>query len=218
VNGAAALIVFDLDGTLVDSRKDIADSVNLVLEACGCRRHSDETIGGMVGDGAAMLIRRAFAAADCEPPPDALERFLRVYNARLLRHTRAYDGIPQVLDRLARRGPVAVLTNKPIEATLEVLNGLDLARFFQGRVLGGDGPHPRKPDPAGLLQLIAEAGVDPASTVMVGDSVIDLRTARAAGAHACIARYGFGYHPGPDDVPAASDRFAERPLDLLEIL
>jgi phosphoglycolate phosphatase len=217
-DGAPRFFVFDLDGTLVDSRRDIADSANRVLEDCGCRPHSEDAIGAMVGDGAAMLMRRAFRAADCAPPADALERFLSVYNGRLLRHTRAYDGVPELLDRLAARAPLAVLTNKPLDATREILNGLDLARFFDGRVLGGDGPHPRKPDPAGLRQLMTRAGAEPPSTLMVGDSVIDLRTARAAGARACIARYGFGYHPDPDDLPMSSDLFLDRALDLLEIL
>jgi phosphoglycolate phosphatase len=210
--------VFDLDGTLVDSRRDIADSANAVLEECGCRPHSEEAIGGMVGDGAALLIRRAFDAAGCPPPVDALERFLRVYNDRLLRHTRLYDGIPQLLESLASRGPLAVLTNKPLDATRTILSGLGLSKYFGDRVLGGDGPHARKPDPSGLLQLVDAAGVDAATTLMVGDSIIDARTARKAGARVCIARYGFGYHPGPDDPQPKSDLFVDRPLDLLGIL
>lgn len=212
------LVVFDLDGTLVDSRRDIADSANAVLEECGCLPHSEEAIGGMVGDGAALLIRRAFEAAGCAAPADALERFLRVYDDRLLRHTRVYDGIPQLLDSLASRGPLAVLTNKPLDATRAILSGLGLADYFGERVLGGDGPHPRKPDPSGLLQLVAAAGVAPATTLMVGDSIVDARTARKAGARVCIARYGFGYHPGPDDTQPEGDLFVDRPLDLLRIL
>jgi phosphoglycolate phosphatase len=213
-----SLFVFDLDGTLVDSRRDIAESANAVLEACGCRPHSEAAIGGMVGDGAAMLVRRAFDAAGCPMPPDAIDRFLEVYNGRLLRYTRPYDGVPELLEALSQRAPLAMLTNKPLEATRTIVSGLGLDRYFDGRILGGDGPHPRKPDPAGLLQLMAARGVDGAGTLMVGDSIIDVRTARAAGARACIARYGFGFHPGPEDAPSGSDLAIDTPLDLLSVL
>ncbi|MGC4083613.1 MAG: HAD-IA family hydrolase [Vicinamibacterales bacterium] len=118
-----------------------------------------------------------------------MQRFLRIYDTRLLRHTRLYDGVDDLLDTLAARAPLALLTNKPIGATHAVLEGLGVSRFFTSRVLGGDGPHPRKPDATGLLQLIAAAGVDAGSTMMVGDSVIDLRTGRAAGTRVCLAQY-----------------------------
>lgn len=210
--------MFDLDGTLVDSRRDIAESANAVLEACGCAPHSEEAIGGMVGDGAAHLIARAFAAAECSAPPDALERFLRVYNSRLLRFTRPYPGVPELLDALSARGSLAVLTNKPYGATQAILDELGLASHFGELVLGGDGPHPRKPDAAGLTQLMTAAGVLSANTLMVGDSVVDFRTARSAGAQACVARYGFGFHDFPVAELNASDRVIDCPLDLLTTL
>jgi phosphoglycolate phosphatase len=209
------LLVFDLDGTLVDSRRDLADAANAVLEACGCRTHSEAAIGAMVGDGAAMLIQRAFEAADCPMPSDALERFLRVYDGRLLRHTRAYDGVSEMLDAVSARATLAVLTNKPLRATRSVLDGLHLASYFGDRVLGGDGPHPRKPDPAGLAQLIADAGSEPATTLMVGDSIVDWRTARRAGVRVCVAEYGFGFHPGPGEGLSTTDLVIDRPADLL---
>ena len=156
------LIVFDLDGTLVDSRQDIAESANATLVACGAQPLSEDAIGRMVGDGAPMLIARAFAAAGVEPPPDALDRFLTIYDDRLLSHTRPYHGIPELLDQLARRASLAVLTNKPLAATRRILEGLDLSRYFPpDRMVGGDGPFPRKPDPAGLAHLMASAGVAP---------------------------------------------------------
>lgn len=210
--------MFDLDGTLVDSRRDIAESANAVLEACGCAPHSEEAIGGMVGDGAAHLIARAFAAAECSAPPDALERFLRVYNSRLLRFTRPYPGVLELLDALSARGSLAVLTNKPYGATQAILDELGLASHFGELVLGGDGPHPRKPDAAGLTQLMTAAGVLSANTLMVGDSVVDFRTARSAGAQACVARYGFGFHDFPVAELNASDRVIDCPLDLLTTL
>jgi len=201
------LIVFDLDGTLVNSRRDLANSMNAVLAECGAAPLPEQTIGRMVGDGAAVLVSRAFAACGIEAPSDALARFLAIYDARLLDHTRPYDGIPAALAALRQRAELAVLTNKPLAATRRVLAGLDLARYFaEDRVIGGDGPFPRKPDPAGLRHLIAETHTDARHTTLVGDSPIDWRTARNAAAAICLVRYGFGFDGfgagqlGPDDL------------------
>jgi phosphoglycolate phosphatase len=212
------LIVFDLDGTLVDSRKDITDAANLTLESCGAVPLSEDAIGRMVGDGAATLVARAFDAVGHPPPPDALARFLDLYGRRLLAHTRPYPHIPEVLEALTRRVALAVLTNKPIAATREILSGLDLARYFRaGRVLGGDGPLPRKPEPAGLLRLAADAGVDPADTLFVGDSVVDWQTARRAGSRICLARYGFGFETFPVGTLMPDDLVVNAPADLLNL-
>lgn len=213
-----SLFVFDLDGTLVDSRRDIAESANAVLEACGGTPHPEEAIGGMVGDGAALLIARAFAAANRPLPVGALERFLRVYDSRLLRHTVPYEGMTELLDALAARGTLAVLTNKPLGATRSILGGLGLAPYFGDRVLGGDGPHPRKPDATGLLQLIDRASSAPEHTTMIGDSAVDFRTAVAAGARACVCKYGFGYHDFPSHELRPTDRVVEHPRALLAAL
>jgi phosphoglycolate phosphatase len=213
-----SLVVFDLDGTLVDSRKDIADAANLLLEACGVAPLAERTIGGMVGSGAATLVKRAFAAAGCEAPPDALDRFLEIYGRRLIAHTRPYPGIPAALDALAARTTLAVLTNKPLAATRDILAGLDLARYFlPERVFGGDGPLPRKPEPGGLLRLAADAGVDADGTVLVGDSIIDWQTARNAGAHVCMARYGFGFEGFPTDRLTPRDLLIDAPSGLLSL-
>lgn len=212
------LIVFDLDGTLVDSRRDIADAANAVLVECGHRPHSEEAIGGMVGEGAAVLIARAFTAAGAATPVDALERFLRAYDLRLLDHTRPYDDIVPLLDALQAHGTLAVLTNKPIGATRAILEGLGLARFFGPRVLGGDGPHPRKPDPAGLLQLVMDNGCTPEQTIMVGDSIIDFRAAMNAGVRACLVRWGLGIESLQDAPLRPTDLVIDSPLDLLSSL
>lgn len=212
------LFVFDLDGTLVDSQRDIADAANAVLEACGASPLSELAIAGMVGDGAALLIARAFAAANCPAPPDVLERFLEAYDARLLRHTRPYAGIQELLDVLTARGTLAVLTNKPLQATRTILEGCGLSNYFADRVLGGDGPLPRKPDPQGLISLIARVAVTPARTMMIGDSLADLRTARHAGTLACIARYGFGFPGIPSDELRDDDRVIDHPTDLIATL
>jgi phosphoglycolate phosphatase len=213
------LVVFDLDGTLVDSRRDLAESANALLAQCGCRPLSEDAIGRMVGDGAATLVTRAFIAAGCQQPPDALARFLAIYNARLLMCTRPYPGIGEVLNALEARLMLALLTNKPLEPTRRILAGLDLARFFPAaRVLGGDGVLPRKPDPSGLRHLAAAASVSGAETMLVGDSLIDWRTARAAEVRICLARYGFGFAGFPVDQLGPDDRFVDSPTELLEFL
>lgn len=212
------LYVFDLDGTLVDSRRDIAESVNALLESCGAPPLAEACIGRMVGDGAATLVARAFAAAGVERPPDALDRFLVIYNRRLLVHTRPYPGMIETLDALASRARLAVLTNKPLAATRDVLAGLDIARYFlPDAVVGGDGPHPRKPDPKGLQHLVAHAGVAPETTMLVGDSVIDWRTARAAGTAFCVARYGFGFEGFPVAELGADAHVIDAPSQLLKL-
>lgn len=213
------LVVFDLDGTLVDSRRDLAQSANALLAECGCRPLSEDAVGRMIGEGAAILVKRAFDAAGCPQPPTALDRFLAIYNSRLLAHTRPYDGIIDVLAAFAPRTVLAVLTNKPLASTRQILDGLDMSRFFQpSRVIGGDGPFPRKPDPAGLLHLMHEAGAPPSGTVLVGDSKIDWQTAHAARAHICLASYGFGFESMATDSLAELDRVVRTPTELLGFL
>jgi phosphoglycolate phosphatase len=214
------LVVFDLDGTLVDSRRDIAESANATLASFGAPPLPEEAIGRMVGDGAPTLVARAFAATGAEKPPDALDRFLSIYHSRLLTHTRPYDGMVEVLADLAPRMPLAVLTNKPLEATRAILDGLDLTRYFPAaRILGGDGLFPRKPDPAGLQHLMATCGASAPETVLVGDSVVDWRTTLAAATRACLARYGFGWETFPAGE-LDSDRVwvIDRPNELLRYL
>jgi phosphoglycolate phosphatase len=187
-------LVFDLDGTLIDSRRDLADATNALVVEYGGTPLSEEEVTGMVGEGAAVLVRRALAAAGLDPAtPNAVDRFLAHYETRLTAHTRPYPGIPEALTRLRAAGrTLAVLTNKPQRATARILGELGLARLLS-HVIGGDTAAGRKPDPAGLLQLVAAASAAPSSTVLVGDSPIDLETARRAGTGICLARYGFGY-------------------------
>lgn len=212
------LFVFDLDGTLVDSLRDLADAANALLVECGAPPLAHDAIGRMVGDGAAMLVVRTFAASGIPQPPDALNRFLALYEARLLCHTRPYEGIPETLQALASHVPLGVLTNKPLAATRRILHGLDLARYFpDDRVMGGDGPYPRKPDPTALCAIAAGAGVRPADAMLVGDSAIDWRTAHNAGTAICLVRYGFGFVGVPRDELAASDLVIDAPGELLAL-
>ena len=211
--------MFDLDGTLIDSRRDIADAANALLEESGRHRLQEEKIGQMVGDGAATLVARAFAATGAEAPPGALDRFLSIYEAHLLDHTREYPGISEVLTSLTGRAALAVLTNKPLRATRQILDGLGLAGYFDPElIVGGDGPWPRKPDPGGLTHLMRAAPAIPAATVVVGDSFIDSRTARAASTSFCLARYGFGSLGFPPSEVGLSVLAVDEPKRLVHIL
>jgi phosphoglycolate phosphatase len=187
------LIVFDLDGTLIDSRLDLAESMNELLASYGARPRPIDEIAGMVGDGARMLVERGLGAAGLTLDVSAaLVRFLEIYDRRLMNHTRPYDGIADLVRWAAERAALAVLTNKPLAPTEKLLGAFDLAPHFRW-VLGGDGSFARKPDPSGLRHLIAQAGVPPSCTLMVGDSMVDVETARRAGSRVCAALYGFGH-------------------------
>jgi phosphoglycolate phosphatase len=185
------LIALDLDGTLVDSRRDLTDAANQLVEELGGAALSEEAVGRMIGEGAAVLVDRALAAAGVTGRAGTLARFLDIYDSHLLDHTLPYPGVADALRAARAHGRVVVLTNKPAAAAGRILEVLGL-RGLLDEVVGGDGPYPRKPDPASLFALMRWAGSTPASTLLVGDSAIDLHTARAAGSRCCIVRYGFG--------------------------
>ena len=187
------LAVFDLDGTLVDSRRDLANAANALIAELGGEALAEETIAGMVGEGASVLVRRVLSAAGLPHDAEhALRRFLELYDQRLVEHTRPYPGVVEMLEVISARMPLAVLTNKPQAATDRLLAALDLAGFF-GQVIGGDTPLGRKPDPTGLEALARGAGASAASTVLIGDSPIDLATARNARCACVLVSYGFGF-------------------------
>jgi phosphoglycolate phosphatase len=209
------LVVFDLDGTLIDSRRDLADSANEMLTGFGAAPLTEEAIVRMVGAGAAQLVARALAAAHLDVRlEDALARFLSIYDGRLTRHTRPYRGIPEVLSELASDGlKMALLTNKPLDASVRILDTFDLSRFFRLRV-GGDGPWPRKPAPEGLRFLMKEESSQPSDTILVGDSAVDLATAQNAGVGICLARYGFGFADVAPEMLKGGERIADEPRDI----
>ena len=210
------LVVFDLDGTLIDSRHDLADAANALIVERGGQPIPVDTIAGMVGEGAPLLVRRALRAAGLDPGAlETLPRFLELYDERLLAHTTLYPGTREALDALAPRATLAVLTNKPQRPSERILEGLGIAPLFKW-IVGGDTAHGRKPDPAGLNHLMTLAGTGASGTVMVGDSAIDLRTARAAGVPACLVRYGFGF-PTVAGLVQTDDRLVEAPGDLAHL-
>jgi phosphoglycolate phosphatase len=210
------LIAFDLDGTLVDSRRDLANSANQLIEELGGRPLPEDDIGRMVGEGAALLVSRALNAAGIDAPAGALPRFLDIYDRRLLEHTRLYDGIIDAVHSAKRIASIAVLTNKPAHATGRLLDGLGLDGTFD-EVIGGDGPYPRKPDPSALTALMERAGAPRGRTLLVGDSAIDHETARRARVRCCLATYGFGYVTFPAERPADDAWTVASPVELAAI-
>jgi phosphoglycolate phosphatase len=188
------LVVFDLDGTLIDSRADLAASTNDTLVHFGAAPLPGEQVTSFVGEGARTLVARALdaAALPASQLDDALAHFLAVYAGRLTEQTRPYAGVDTVLTHAQSAGWVqGVITNKPQSPTDRLLHAFGLTTYFAW-VIGGDTAFARKPDPASLHWMMREAGVTPADTLFVGDSPVDAATARAVGARFCLAGYGFG--------------------------
>jgi phosphoglycolate phosphatase len=212
------LVVFDLDGTLIDSRRDLADAANrLILERGGTPLPVD-VVSAMVGEGAALLVRRVLTAANVglEDLEAALVRFLEFYDERLLAHTRLYEGTREALGALTVAAPLAVLTNKPQRPTERILEGLDILSLF-GWVVGGDTRYGRKPNPQGINYLMSVAGATAATTTLVGDSAIDLRTARAAGTRVCLVRYGFGFRTTANEL-RGDELLVDSPGELVRVV
>lgn len=181
-------VIYDLDGTLIDSREDLADSVNEMLGTMGLPQHADRIVWGFVGNGAERLVRRSLGPAHEERTAEALRLWHQIYDRRLLEKTVPYPGIPELL-KLPPRAR-AVLTNKPGRHARRILAGLGLASAFE-RVVGGDEMKP-KPDPEGLLRLCSELDAQPSEALLVGDSPVDLATGAAAGVPVCAVTWGFG--------------------------
>ena len=190
-----SVLVFDLDGTLVDSRRDIAESANELLATFDAPPLDHDEVVRMVGEGARLLVSRVLAAGGAREDLDAaFAQFSAIYDRRLADHTRPYPGVVAGLERLAERFTLAVLTNKPQHHTDRLLEALDLRRYFV-QALGGDTAHGRKPEPTGLTSLVAAAGAVPEAALMVGDSWVDAETARRGGTGFGFAAYGFGDEP-----------------------
>jgi phosphoglycolate phosphatase len=186
------LVVFDLDGTIVDSRVDLAESTNEMLASYGAGPLSVEAVTAMVGEGVRRLVERALVATGLDPAaPEAVDRFGAIYARRLLIHTRPYEGLDGIIRDAAAEADLAVLTNKPEGPTRQILDAFGLTPVF-ACIIGGDSGFARKPDPAGLAHIVAEVGATVARTLLVGDSNVDGETARRAGTAFCAARYGFG--------------------------
>ncbi|HZI77919.1 MAG TPA: HAD-IA family hydrolase [Vicinamibacterales bacterium] len=186
------LIAFDLDGTLIDSRRDLADSANQLIAELGGAPLPEAAVGRMVGDGARVLVERALAASGLADPGHALPRFLAIYDTRLLNHTRPYPGVEAAIEAARRGARVTMLTNKPLHHTARIVDALGWAPLFD-EVVGGDNPLGRKPEPHALLAMMSAAGVAAAQAMLVGDSKVDLDTARRAGVRCCLVSFGYGF-------------------------
>jgi len=206
------LLIFDLDGTLVDSKLDLAHSVNATRMHFGLPPLDVETVSAYIGNGAPVLLRRAMGPeTSAEDVQKALEYFLAHYSEHKLDHTRAYPGIPEALEELHRDGvEMAVLTNKPVGASTGIIDGLGLSKYF-ARIYGGNSFEQKKPDPIGVDTLVAELGATKDLTLMVGDSSVDVRTARNAGIKVCGVTYGFQPESFEGDPP---DMIVNRPEEL----
>ena len=225
----ARLLVFDLDGTLIDSSRDLCNSINATLQHFGKPELPDALIATYIGDGASMLVRRAFGDPegdlhDEEYVTEAVAYFLDFYRVHKLDFTDVYPGVPESLHSIRETNPtilMACLTNKPIRPSQEICDQLGLSPFFFN-IYGGNSFHTKKPDPHGLQTLIDEATellrfTDPSApavlaqqTVMIGDSAVDVLTARNCGAQSIGCTFGLA----PQSlITVPPDRLAASPTD-----
>ena len=211
------LVIFDLDGTLIDSRLDLVQSVNAMLRHFKHPELPGEIVASYVGDGAPMLVRRALGDPDDEHFfKKALEYFLAHYREHKLDHTVVYEGIPEALKQIRSNGAerrMAVLSNKPVHPSRAIVEALGLTHFFV-RVYGGNSFETKKPDPLGVNNLLKETKTAPQQAMIVGDSSIDVLTGRNSGIATCGVTYGFAPHTlceAPPDVTVNS------PLELAEL-
>jgi phosphoglycolate phosphatase len=206
-------LIFDLDGTLIDSKRDLIHSVNAMLGEMGRARLDEETISGYIGHGAPVLVSRALGGnAKEEELRRALQFFLGYYEEHKMDTTCAYPGIPDALAELSRKKvPMAVLTNKPVKISVRILGSLGLAIYFRV-IYGGNSFETKKPNPFGANKILNEFGAQPRETMIVGDSEVDVQTARNAGTIAAAVNYGFGVH---DRTQHPADIYLDKLSDLV---
>ncbi len=219
------LLIFDLDGTLVDSRVDLANSINAMLRHYGRLELPNDVISSYIGNGAPMLVRRSLGDPDDENfVQEALLYFLSYYREHKLDTTYVYEGIKESLDAIqnSRHGAstqaaqphkMAVLSNKPVVPSRAIVDALGLGQYFF-QVYGGNSFHTKKPDPAGVQALLHEAGVQAEETVIIGDSDIDILTARNAGIYSVGVTYGLAPHTLADAPP---DVLIDHPHELATV-
>jgi phosphoglycolate phosphatase len=209
-------LIFDLDGTLIDSKLDLIHAVNAMLLEMGRERLSAEVISGYIGHGAPLLVARALgAAASDQECTHALQFFLKYYEEHKLDNTCAYPGVGETLARLWHRDlPMSVLTNKPVRVSVRILEALGLAKYFRS-IYGGNSFETKKPDPLGANTILREMRVAARETAIVGDSEVDVQTARNAGTAAIAVNFGFGVH---DRNSYPADAYVDRFADLSSLI
>src|SRR5690348_3391275 len=217
--GKIKLLIFDLDGTLIDSRLDLAQSVNAMLRNFGRRELPVEVIASYVGDGAPTLVRRALGDPEDEGfLQEVLLYFLAYYREHKLDNTFVYDGVREALTLIRESShglprTFAVLSNKPVNPSRQIVQALGLGEFFS-QIYGGNSFPTKKPDPLGAQTLLAEHGCSPRQAILIGDSDIDVLTARNSGMWSCGVTYGFAPHTleaAPPDV------LLENPLEIAQL-
>lgn len=212
-NGLVRAFVFDLDGTLIDSKLDIVNSVNAMLRETQREELPLETVAAYIGHGAPQLIASVLGPEVPERERKAaLDIFLAHYEIHNLDATRPYPGVEEALASL-NGIPMAVLSNKPTRASLQILEGLRLAKYFQA-IYGGDSFEKKKPDPSGAQFILREMSAAAGESAMVGDSDVDVQTARNAGMRAIAVNYGFG---GYDRIANPADEYVDRLTELLAL-
>jgi phosphoglycolate phosphatase len=209
-------LIFDLDGTLIDSKLDLIHAVNAMLCEVGKAKLPAETISGYIGHGAPVLVARALGAESTEEErARALNFFLTYYEEHKLDNTCAYPGVGDTLAELAERGiPMTVLTNKPERISVRILEGLKLAKYFR-LIYGGNSFETKKPDPLGARTILRELNVPPAESMVVGDSEVDVQTARNTGCVAAAVNFGFGVH---DRAANPADVYIDEFRDLIGLI
>jgi phosphoglycolate phosphatase len=207
-------LVFDLDGTLIDSKLDLVNSVNATLRELKQEALPTDLVASYVGSGAPVLIRRALGGNPSEQElKRALAFFLVHYEEHKLDETRLYPGVAETLAEL-KSLPMSVLTNKPAKISVKILEGLGVAQYFRS-IYGGNSFETKKPDPAGAKQVLREFHVAPEEAAMVGDSEVDVQTARNAGMRSVIVNFGFGTH---DRAAHPADVYVNRFDELLGLV
>jgi len=207
-------LIFDLDGTLIDSKQDLIHSVNAMLRELGRGELPAETISGYIGHGAPQLVARALGNGSTEEQRRrALQFFLSYYEDHKMDTTSAYPGVPETLEKLATM-PMAVLTNKPVRISVRILEAMGLSNYFQA-IYGGNSFQTKKPDPLGATTILRELRAEPREALLVGDSEVDVQTARNAGTLAAAVNYGFGVH---DREAHPADIYLERFAELVTVL
>jgi phosphoglycolate phosphatase len=214
------LVIFDLDGTLIDSRLDLVHSVNAALRHIQRPELPDEVIASYVGDGAPILIQRALGGESLDEAliRKGLEFFLSYYREHKLDHTTVYPGIREALASIQNSGngmprKMAVLSNKPVNPSRAIVEALGLGLYFS-QIYGGNSFATKKPEPEGALKLVTEAGVRPDQAAIVGDSHVDIRTGRNAGLWTVAVTYGFAPHTLEVETP---DVVVDHPTELVEV-
>jgi phosphoglycolate phosphatase len=211
---AVRALIFDLDGTLIDSKLDLVHSVNATLRHLRRPELPNETISSYVGNGAPVLVAKSLGRdVNPEELDRALKFFLSHYEEHKLDNTCAYPGVPEALRELSSM-PMAVLTNKPVRISVRILDALGLSKYFRA-IYGGNSFPTKKPDPLGVNTILREFSTQPKEAVLIGDSEVDVQTARNAGVLSAIVNYGFGIH---DRAAHPADLYLDRFIDIVPVL